>query len=61
MSAGARRNEEPGADRHGEGAAYLIKVLAYTPRRGIWPVVSNSGRVSLSCARGIAEGATDLT
>jgi hypothetical protein len=53
--------EEPGADRHGQGAAYLTKLLFCTPRRGARPVVSNVGRVSLSCARGIAEGAMDLT
>ena len=32
--------EEPGADRHGQGAAYLTKLLFCTPRRGGRPVVS---------------------
>ena len=36
---------ERGADQHGKGAAYLIKPLVCTPRRGARVVVSNAGRV----------------
>ena len=41
---------ERGADQHGKGAAYLIKPLFCTPRRGARVVVSNAGRMPLSCA-----------
>jgi hypothetical protein len=34
---------ERGADQHGKGAAYLIKPLFCTPRRGARVVVSNAG------------------
>ena len=52
---------ERGADQHGEGAAHLIKLLFCTPQRGARAVASNAGRVPLSCALGIAQGARDLT
>ena len=41
---------ERGAYQHGKGAAYLIKPLFCTPRRGARVVVSNAGRMPLSCA-----------